>query len=208
MPANAAEWDARYREAGQNAIAEPASLVSEWLPMLPHGPGLDIACGTGRHTLPLAARGAPVTAVDWSAAALDILANRAREEKLAVCRVVGLGLAMPEKPRMRGIQLFREDLEKIQLPAASFSVILCLQYLQRSLFPQITRALEPNGLLLFETFTRAQLNYAGGPHNPDYLLERGELRAAFPELRILFYRELNSGQGIASLVARKSPLNM
>jgi hypothetical protein len=56
---------------------------------------------------------------------------------------------------------------------------------------------------VFETFTRAQLSYSGGPHNPAYLLESGELRTAFPGLHTLFYRELNAGQGIASLVAQK-----
>jgi hypothetical protein len=67
----------------------------------------------------------------------------------------------------------------------------------------MARALQPGGILLFETFTRAQLNYEGGPCNPAYLLEPGELRTAFPELHLLFYRELNAGQGIASLVAER-----
>jgi hypothetical protein len=58
-------------------------------------------------------------------------------------------------------------------------------------------------MLLFETFTQAQLNYAGGPHNAAYLLDPGELRTSFPELHVLFYRELCAGQGIASLVAER-----
>ena len=74
MPANVTEWDAHHREAAQNSFAEPASIVSEWLPLLPTGPALDLACGTGRHALLLAARGQLVTAVDWSGTALDILA--------------------------------------------------------------------------------------------------------------------------------------
>ena len=37
MPANVTEWDARHREAAQNSPAEPASIVSEWLPLLPLG---------------------------------------------------------------------------------------------------------------------------------------------------------------------------
>ncbi len=67
----------------------------------------------------------------------------------------------------------------------------------------MTRALRTNGVLLMETFTRAQLEFPGGPRNPAYLLETGELRDAFPGLSVLFYRELRAGQGIASLVARK-----
>ncbi|HKN73797.1 MAG TPA: class I SAM-dependent methyltransferase [Candidatus Acidoferrum sp.] len=200
MPANAAEWDARHRDSAQNPPAEPASIVSEWLPLLPSGPALDLACGTGRHTLLLAARGQFVNAVDWSGAALDILESRARKAKLVVSREDASVLMVA---RSDGIHLIQANLEGMRLPAAAFSLILCLQYLQRSLFSQMGRSLRPGGLLLFETFTREQLNYQGGPRNPEYLLEPGELRTAFPELRILFYRELNAGQGIASLVAQK-----
>jgi tellurite methyltransferase len=189
-----------HRETAQNSPAEPASILVEWRPLLPRGPALDIACGTGRHTLLLASRGPSVAAIDWSGAALDILENRARKAKLAVSREVASSLT---DSRMRGIRLLQANLEEIRLPVAAFSLILCLQYLQRSLFPLMARALQPGGMLLFETFTRAQLNYPGGPRNPAYLLEPGELRTAFPELHVLFYRELNAGQGIASLVAQK-----
>ena len=200
MPANVTEWDARHREARQNSPADPASIVSEWLPLLPTGQALDLACGAGRHTLLLAGRGQSVTAVDWSGTALDILEKRARTAKLHVSREDTAALA---KSPTRGIQLIQANLEDIQLPETSFSLILCLQYLQRSLFPQMSRALQPGGLLLFETFTSAQLNFSGGPRNPAHLLEPGELRTAFPGLHVLFYRELNAGQGIASLVAQK-----
>jgi len=196
MPANAAEWDVRHRESAQGSSAEPASIVSEWLPLLPRGNALDIACGTGRHALLLAAQGGSVAAVDWSGTALGILEDRARKARFPVTRGDTVAAA-----RSRGICLIEANLEEIRLPVASFSLILCLQYLQRSLFPQLGAALKAGGLLLFETFTRAQLNYANGPRNPAYLLESGELRSAFPDLRVLFYRELNAGQGIASLVA-------
>jgi len=200
MPATVTEWDARHCEAAQQPPAEPASIVLEWLPLLPDGPALDLACGTGRHTLLIASRGQAVTAVDWSGIALDILENRARKAKLRVSREESLALG---GARARGIRMVHANLEEIKLPEAAYALILCLQFLQRSLFPQITRALLPGGLLLFETFTQAQLNYSNGPRNPAYLLEAGELRTAFPELHVIFYRELNAGQGIASLVARK-----
>ena len=200
MPANVAEWDARHREAAQNSPAEPASIVSEWLPLLPRGPALDLACGTGRHALLLAGRGQSVTAVDWSGTAVDILENRARKANLHVSRADAAALA---DSRTRGIRLVQANLEDIQLPDRAFSLILCLHYLQRSLLSQMAHTLQPGGMLLFETYTRAQLNYSGGPRNPAYLLEPGELRTTFPELHVLFYRELNAGQGIASLVAQR-----
>jgi tellurite methyltransferase len=201
MPANASEWDLKHRAAAQGKPPEPASFVREMLPFLPVGPALDLACGTGRHTLLLASRQQPVLAVDWSPVALAILEQRARSSNLAVRHPNRSGITTSGVAR--GIRLVRVDIESAVLPAGAFSLILCVQYLQRSLFPQIENALRPGGVLLFETFTRAQLEFTGGPRNPAHLLELGELRDAFPGLEVLFYRELRAGQGIASLVARK-----
>ena len=70
--------------------------------------------------------------------------------------------------------------------------------------PELERTLRPGGMLLFETYTTAQTAFEGGPRSPAYLLEPGELRYSFRELKIVFYRELNAGQGKASLVAQKA----
>ena len=201
MPSNQSDWDAKHRLAAEAPPSEPASIVRELLPLLPPGPALDIACGTGRHALFLAGRGQHVTAVDFSSVALDILEVRARGMRAPVRR--SKSLLEAERHLRGGLELVQADLERIELPQRRYSLILCIQYLQRSLFPQITGALRPNGVLLIETFTRAQLEFEGGPRNPAYLLETGELREAFPELSVLFYRELRAGQGIASLVAKK-----
>jgi len=53
--------------------------------------------------------------------------------------------------------LWQADLEDVSLPSETFSVVICVNYLQRSLFSQIERALAPGGMLLFETYTVAQL---------------------------------------------------
>jgi tellurite methyltransferase len=199
-PNQRSDWDARHRAAAQSAFAEPASIVRELLPLLPTGPALDVACGAGRHTLLLAARPQSVTALDSSIAALDILEQRAHDAGLAVRRVRN---SDPIAASRHGIDLIHADLERTILPADSFALVLCLQYLQRSLFGQLARSLAPGGFLLFETYTRSQLEFPGGPKNPEHLLEHGELRTRFPTLRLLFYRELRAGTGIASLVAQK-----
>jgi tellurite methyltransferase len=201
MSASQSDWDAKHRLAAEAPPSEPASIVRELLPLLPGGPALDIACGTGRHALMLAARGQRVTAVDFSSVALDILEVRARTMGASVRREESLH--KPGRPQKGGLELVHAGLERITLPERCYDLILCIQYLQRDLFPQMARALRPDGVLLMETFTRAQLEFAGGPRKPAYLLEHGELREAFPELRVLFYRELRAGQGIASLVARR-----
>jgi SAM-dependent methyltransferase len=201
MPSSQADWDAKYRLAAEAPPSEPASIVRELLPLLPTGPALDIACGTGRHALFLAARGQHVTAVDFSSVALDTLEARARNMRAPVQRSTSFHAA--ERSMQGGLELMHANLEETRLPERSYDLILCVQFLQRSLFPQMIRALHRDGVLLMETFTRAQLEFSGGPRNPAFLLETGELREAFSELRVLFYRELRAGVGIASLVAKK-----
>jgi tellurite methyltransferase len=206
MLTSLSEWDAKHRAAAANAGAEPAGFVRELLPLLPLGPALDLACGTGRHTLLLAERRQPVTAVDGSGVALEILAQRVRA---AGDPKSGHGMPCPyqRSPTIavsrHAILLVQTDLERAALPVNSFALILCVNYLQRTLFSQMERALAPGGMLLFETHTRAQLEFAGGPRNPMFLLDPGELRMAFPSLRLLFYRELRAGKGIASLIAQR-----
>jgi len=200
MPANQAAWDEKHRAAAEAPPPEPASIVRELLAYLPKGPALDIACGTGRHSLLLAARGQHVTSADFSSVALDALAMRALSMRIAARHSDQFHHAARHG---HGLELIQTDLEAVQLPEDSFDLILCVQYLQRSLSRQMARALRPNGFLLMETFTKAQLEFSAGPRNPDYLLETGELREAFPELSTVFYRELRAGVGIASLVAKK-----
>ena len=201
MPTSQSEWDDKHRLAMEMAVAEPVGILREILPLLPAGPVLDLACGTGRNALFLAENGRLVTAVDWSAVALEAMAARAIENKIPVRRIERLDVS--KHPRGPGLELLQADLEQIKLPKESYDAILCIRYLQRTLFPQISRALRPEGVLLYETYTLAQLDFDGGPRDPAHLLQQGELRNAFPELSVIFCRELRAGQGIASLVAKR-----
>lgn len=68
---DATDWDERYRAAELVWGAGPNRWVEEELADLPPGRALDLACGEGRNALWLARGGWQVTAVDFSAAALE-----------------------------------------------------------------------------------------------------------------------------------------
>jgi len=118
MAASASEWNARYCAAAEEAPAEPAEFVRELLPLLPLGRALDLACGTGRHTLLLASRQQPVTAVDSSDVALEILERRVRASH---CAVTHIKRATQVGNRGNGVQLWQADLEEVSMPSQAVS---------------------------------------------------------------------------------------
>jgi tellurite methyltransferase len=87
------------------------------------------------------------------------------------------------------------DLTAEPLPRPPYEVIVDVNYLERSLFEPIQRALAPGGLLLFETFTRDHPTM-----RPEYTLAVNELLHAFGPLRVLHYRDTGPRAG---LVARR-----
>jgi len=194
-------WDERYRRLDYPAGTEPAELLRQILPILPRGRALDLASGTGRNALFLAANGWQVVGVDSSRVALE------RAEALAQARGFGVHWIASVAPRLSskqsGLWLLEANLERLDLPSAQFELVICFNYLQRSLFPAIRRALRSDGVLVYETYTLDQLVFPHGPHCREHLLRPGELREAFGDLQILFYREFCAGKGTASLVARK-----
>ena len=64
---DAAHWDARYADEARPWPGEPSRTVTGAVSGLAPGRALDLATGTGRHALWLAAAGWQVTALDFSA---------------------------------------------------------------------------------------------------------------------------------------------
>lgn len=206
MPISPHGWNARYNAFAGAPPDRPASILLQVLPLLPRGRALDIACGAGRNAVFLASNGWDTTAVDSSSGGLKLARSAARDAGIPVSAsdVPGNSFARKE-PQGKGRLVFIEaDLETLPLPASHFDLVICINYLQRSLFPSIENALCAGGVLIYETFTRSQLQFSNGPRNPEFLLQAGELRGDFPNLTTLFYRELSAGKGIASLLARKA----
>jgi len=152
------------------------------------GPVLDLACGTGRTGLKLARRDIPVIFADRSDIALDGIRHQISENRLPA-RTWQVDL------EQAGINPFADQV---------FSAIICFRYLHRPLFPDLLKAVEPGGLVIYETFTIANRRF-GRPNNPDFLLKPNELKTWFDNWELLHYYEgiqHDPDRAIAQIVAR------
>jgi SAM-dependent methyltransferase len=169
-------------------IAGPSPWLLSNVTLAPRGARtLDVACGRGRHALFLAGAGFPVRAVDRDAGHVAWLGALGRRLKLPLDAEV-------------------VDLEDggADLGAEAWELVLVFNFLHRPLFPALVRALKPGGVLLYETYTRAQAE-RGRPTNPDHLLEPGELPRLVAPLEVVRQREGEvDGRALASVAARKA----
>jgi SAM-dependent methyltransferase len=134
-------------------LDEPSVWVARFGPVIPRqGRVLDLACGTGRHTRLLAELGHPVLAVDVDVSRLGAIAT------------------------LPGVTARQADLEGAPWPFADdrFAGIVVINYLHRPLLPKLLAALDPGGVLIYETFAIGNERF-GRPSNPDFLLAPGEL---------------------------------
>lgn len=143
--------------------------VTRFAPLVTSGEALDLACGSGRHTRMLAARGLRVVALDRNAELLAPLAGG-------------------------NVQTWEHDLEAEDavwpFEAGRFSLIVVTNYLHRPLFADLARSLAPDGVLIYETFAQGNQAY-GKPSNPAFLLAPEELLGLAREggLQVLAYED-------------------
>ena len=184
-----ADWDERYC-SGEHTAKEPSPLLIKAIKDLKPGRALDLASGVGRHAIYLAQSGWQVTAVDSSRVGIDILQQRAGEAYLSIDARIA-------------------DLEKgeFQIEPAAYELICDLYYLQRDLFPAIRAGIKPDGIFVAAIHLNDGNNDAK-PHNPAFLLERGELKTLFSDWEITYYHEGPADESghhhdTAYLIARK-----
>lgn len=159
-------WEERHRE---QRIGAPEPFVTEMLPLLPRGLALDVAAGTGRHSIALAQAGFTVHAIDFSAPAMLKLAAAAAADHLPIHPLVA-------------------DLDVFPLPVSHYDAVVNVSFLNRKLIAALKSALKVGGALLFDTFLIDQAEI-GHPRNPDFLLGHYELRSLLGGFEIVRYRE-------------------
>ncbi|MBX2881316.1 MAG: methyltransferase domain-containing protein [Granulosicoccus sp.] len=198
------KWNARYKGADDHIPAPDRILLQgeHWLPAVhrqsdtchpgvgtsPSADGarcnrlraLDLACGRAGNAHWLAGKGFVVSAWDISSVVIAAL-----EERI---------------PRLLHDIQVRDVIA--EPPAKhSFDVIVVTRFLERSVCGAIAEALNPQGVLFYQTFTQ-------GLGNSDYLLKSDELPELFCDLQLLHYHESDvddSGRAQAGLIARKQP---
>ena len=169
-----------------DALHQPARFLVENVDLLRRGRALDVAMGSGQNAIYLAKIGFQVEGVDAS--------REAAEEALAHAREEGVS-----------VQIRVEDLEKTPyFEEGAYDLVICFNYLQRSLMPQVKNWVKPGGMLVYETFIVDQVRF-GKPHNPDHLLRHNELLDTLRYFRVLRYREgvVEGKKAMASILAQK-----
>ena len=132
---------------------------------------------------------------------------RTSAKLLPLAEAIGQALIAAQEAGV-SIKAVVADLEKdYHIPQNTYDVIICFNYLQRSLIPAMKQALKAGGIVVYETFLIDQAQW-GKPKNPDYLLKYNELLVMFQDFRCLRYREgiFQDGadrRAIASIVAEK-----
>jgi tellurite methyltransferase len=212
-------WNQKYREASGASVSMapdpflPQAFSEYILPLFPRGGrALDLAGGAGRHSIWLAKQGWEVTLIDISETGVEQARQNAGPLASEIHCVVN---------DLTGFKAAQTEFE------AGFEVVMAFFYLERRIFSEMVKAVRPGGLFIYKTYTVAQAKLAGGPKNPAYLLQAGELlqlanayggvtgvspvQPGVPSrlstssngLRVLHYSEETAEKATAELVALK-----
>jgi len=183
------KWNQRYAEDSYRK-SNPVNLLSDWLPIIPVGRSLDVACGAGRNSIFMAEAGFQVDAIDISREGLNETRKKADEQGLT-------------------LNLIEHDLDEPYPFDTDYDLIVVLWYVNLELITQLCECLAPGGYLLCEEHLRSEQEVIG-PGNPDFRVAPGALREAVSALEPLLYEEsvepiVEGGQvASARVVAQKA----
>jgi SAM-dependent methyltransferase len=185
------DWDRRYLEKDLVWSAEPNRFLVEEVAAVTPGRALDLGAGEGRNAIWLAGLGWRVTAVDFSAVALE------KAGRIAASRGVE-------------IDWVHADLGDYRPEPAAFDLVLLL-YLHlpwremASVLGRARAALAPGGTLLLIGHDRSNLDHGhGGPQRPEVLYSAGEVAGLLEGLDIeesgTRFRVVETEQGVKQAI--------
>lgn len=162
-------WNERYSTGDYRARTWSTPFLEKWIPRIPTGRALVVACGPGRNATRLAEAGFDVVGVDISTVAIE----QARASAAA---------------RGLDIEYRAADLDDFEAEADTYDLITVIRYRNPALWPNLVSSLSPDGWIVAEHHMVTPLDVAG-PDSPEFRLAPGELLEAFAPLRILHYSE-------------------
>ena len=162
-------WDDRYRSGDYTPRTKAGAFLESWLPRLPRGRALDVACGAGRNAIRLAEAGWQVDAIDVSEVAIGMARDAAADAGVDVRWIAA-------------------DLDTYDLPPSKYDLISVIRFRPGDLLPRLIDALDPNGWILVEHHLATPLD-VDGPKSTDFRLQPQELLEAYAPLRVVFYEE-------------------
>ena len=184
-------WNEKYNDDSFRLPDDPIPELARRIDTLPSGRALDVATGTGRNARFLAAEGYDVDAVDVSDEALN-RARRAAEE-------AGVD-----------VNWIRADIDDFEFEPNAYDVITVSFFAMLDRLPDLTAALAPGGVLVYEHHLRSSDDIDVGPSSDRYRYPANHLLHATLDLTVLHYEERTRAdhegktQAVATLVARNS----
>ena len=175
------KWNQRYAEDSYHKN-NPVTLVEDWLPRLPGGRALDVACGAGRNAIFLAQAGYKVDAIDISPEGLKLARQEAESQELS-------------------INWIEHDLDQPYPFDTDYDLIIVMWYVDLGLISRLCDCLAPGGYILCEEHLITNQEVIG-PTSSNFRVAPGVLREAVSGLDVLLYEEsieMNSeGEQVAS----------
>lgn len=167
-------WDEKYStdEFVYGKIAN--DFLQDSIKYIPEeGSVLCLAEGEGRNAVYLAKKGFDVSALDLSSVGRDKALVLAKDNNVTINYVVA-------------------DLSKYDFGENKWDAVVSIwahlpRELQVSVHAKIIKSLKPNGVVIFEGYSKEQLGKGtGGPKSLDLLYDLGELKNDFSELDLFF----------------------
>ncbi|MFB6235911.1 MAG: class I SAM-dependent methyltransferase [Halopenitus sp.] len=169
-------WDERFRDGAYPERPEPSPVLRHYVDSISDDPGpgraLDVATGTGRNAVFLAAQGYEVDALDSSAEGLRIAREHADARDVA-----------------SDCNWIQADATEYAYPENEYDVVTISFFKSLDRLADVKASLAPGGLLFYHQHLRSSDPLESGPSTDRYRFAANELLRACLDLTVLHYEE-------------------
>lgn len=178
-------WETRYSEENYAYGENPNDFLKENYAKIPKGKVLFPADGEGRNSVFLAKLGYDVSSFDISQEGKIKAENLAKINNTKISYQVG-------------------DLETLNFSENNFDALVLIfahvpSEIRKEFHQNLLKLLKPNGIIIFEAFSKEQLQFnSGGPKQLDMLFSEEEIKNEFPNIKfeILTTEIININEGL------------